>query len=254
VNVCWAECLGGCSEKISREHPISRSLFLGNEVTVHGFPWCKTVPVKIGLQSFTTKILCTKHNSDLSDLDDIGADAFKDLREMTRLSNVRSKPKHQIWTVKRYRIDGPGLERWFLKTSINLAFGGPYRIGKDSAVVGQPSRRLVEIAFGLTQFQGGAGLYTVVNVGGQIQSDDTVRFAPLIQHTTHVAAGLFSFRGVRHLLFLEPEGLTRIPTGIGLPGEDWGASQLNFHNEEMRELIGKRLSQVVHFNWHGRSN
>src|SRR5690348_7609366 len=33
---CWAACLGGCSNKISREHTITRSMFLDNEITVRG--------------------------------------------------------------------------------------------------------------------------------------------------------------------------------------------------------------------------
>lgn len=249
MSVCWAACLGGCSDKISREHVVSRALFLGNEVTVQGFAWCKSKPKKIGLPSLTAKILCQKHNSDLSHVDSIGAEAFGVLREMMRLSNVRLKLKPRIWNVRRYCIDGPGLERWFLKTLVNLAFRGEHRIGKDSAAAGQPSRRVVEIAFGLRQFQGRAGLYSVVGVGQQLQSDDTVKFAPLTQQTAYVAGGLFSFRGFRYLLFLEPEGLTQLPSGIGLPGENWGGWQLNFHNEEMRETAGKYLSQVVLVNW-----
>lgn len=249
MGVCWAECLGDCSDKISREHIVSRGLFLGDEITAQGFSWCKDKPKKIGLPSLTAKILCQKHNSGLSDVDRVGAEAFEVLRETTRLSNVRATLKPRVWNVERYYVDGPQLERWFLKTLVNLAVRGEYRIGTDSRAAGEPSSRLVEISFGLSGFQGRAGLYSVVHVGQRIQSDDTVKFAPLLMDNASVSGGLFSFRGFRFLLFLEPEGLVRLPSGVGLEGEDWAISQLNFHNHEMRGTVGKYLSHVVFVKW-----
>jgi hypothetical protein len=247
---CWAMCLGNCSGKFSREHVVTGALFLGNEITVQGFRWCKSEPKTIGLSSLTAKILCRRHNSDLSPLDRAAAHAFGSLRQATRLSNVRSKLRQRIWNVKRFPIDGRVLERWFLKTLVNLAFEGEYAIGRDSVVAGQPSKDLVEIAFGLNQFDGRAGLYTVVHVGQRIEAKDTVQFAPLIKKPKgHVAGGLFSFRGFRFLLFLEPEGIKQLPSGVGFPGEDWGISQLNFHNEQMRAKVGKYLSHVTEIKW-----
>lgn len=45
---CWAAALGDCSDKISREHIISRALF-SQEVFVQGLAWCKSEPKKIGM-------------------------------------------------------------------------------------------------------------------------------------------------------------------------------------------------------------
>ena len=68
THVCWARGLGGCSDKISREHYVSAALFDDAKITVHGFAWCKEAPVTIGIGSATAKILCSKHNSDLLSL------------------------------------------------------------------------------------------------------------------------------------------------------------------------------------------
>lgn len=191
---CWAACLGNCDGKISREHVVSRALFLGNQISVQGFAWCKDDAKVIGLSSLTARILCEQHNSCLSEVDSSGADAFKAMREMMRLSNVRSQMKPRIWRIRRYDVDGPKLERWFLKTLINLAFEGQYHIGMDSTEVGRPSSRLVKLCFGLTKFQKPAGLYNVVHVGQQIQSNDTVGFAPFLgsQHLYYGWIILFS--------------------------------------------------------------
>lgn len=234
---------------MTREHLVSKALFIGDEVEASGFPWCKTEPVKIGLPNLTAKILCNEHNNSLSEVDAAGAGAFDSIRECTRLSNIRSKLKPGFRVV-RYHIDGPLLERWFLKTLVNLTFGRQHSIGKDSLEPGQPSKRLVEVAFGIAKFQAQVGLSSVVHAGEQIASQDTVRFAPLIKDGSYIAGGLFAFRGFRYFLSLDPPGMTQLPNGVGFPGEDWSGSQLNFHNRQMRELDAKQhLSQVIETHW-----
>ena len=144
MSACWAACLDGCSQKISREHIVSQALFISEQVLVQGFAWCRE-PKMIGLSGLTAKILCAKHNNDLSELDSASAKAFGAMREMMRLSNVRAKLQPRNWTVQRYQVDGPRLERWFLKTLINLCFEKENYIGSESIEVGQPSKSLVEI-------------------------------------------------------------------------------------------------------------
>jgi hypothetical protein len=248
VDNCWAACLGDCAGKISREHTVSKSLYISDTVTVEGFPWCKDKPKEIGLGSLTAKILCEAHNRRLSDVDKAGAAAFDAFRQSTRLMNVRSKTRNQRWTIKRFIIDGPRSERWFLKTLINLCFGQNLRIGADSKHLGWPSCDLVEIAFGLRAFNAKAGLYSIVQVGQKIRSDDTVRFAPLIMEQSYVAAGLFSFRGFKFLLCLGPNGPPPL-AGAKFDDVDLGQSTFNFHNEQGRAAIGKHLSHVVHTRW-----
>ena len=119
---CWASSYSDCDGKLSREHLISKSLFLTNEINVKGYPWCKDEEITIGLSNLTSKILCQKHNKLLSNIDEAGATAFRIFREVRNLSNVRSKIRPRRWNIKRHRIDGYNLERWFLKTLINLSY------------------------------------------------------------------------------------------------------------------------------------
>jgi len=246
---CWASCLGGCDGKISREHLVSQSLFISNTVNVRGFSWCENETREIGISSLTAKILCEKHNSALSPVDTGGADAFDIFRERQRISNVRQNLKPRLGNVVRYQIDGPLLERWFLKTLINISFDRDLPIGRESREVGKPTCDLVEIAYGHRPFPGRAGLYFVVHAGQVIDSDDRVQFAPLIKNQEYIEAGLFMFRGFRFLLFLTPEGPPVPLTGIGLNDEDWGESQVNYHMTTFREEHGKYLSQVIEILW-----
>jgi len=231
---CWANCLGGCSNRISREHIVSQNLFIGDLVEVSGFPWCKTEAKKIGLSSLTAKILCTKHNSDLSELDAEAGKAFSHFREMRRLANVREKMRPRQWNIARYGVRGYLMERWFLKTLIDISFGKEYPIGRHSLNSGYPSDDLVKISFGLEPFQGLSGLYSIVYVGQKIHSKDTIAFSPLIKDEKYIAGGLFSFRGFMFLLFLGAEGPPSRLTGVKLGEEDLSLAQLNYHNKKIR--------------------
>lgn len=247
MRTCWAECLGNCSDKISREHVVSQSLFPEADViNVSGFSWCKE-PKKIGLANLTAKILCKKHNSELSEIDSIGGSAFGIFREVQRLTEVRTKLKHIRWKIQRFSIDGFGLERWFLKTLINLATTQDYKIGKDSTEVRQPSRRLVEIAFGLSQFEGKSGLFSVIDMSSEIQSTEILRCGPLVYDETYVAGGLFYFYGYRYVLFLDPEGPR--PESVNYAGQNWDLRRLHRHAVGLKMGIGKHISHIVEVNW-----
>ena len=231
---CWAVTLGDCSKKMSREHTVSRSLFVSDEIMVQGFPWCSTEPKKIGLSSLVAKILCEKHNNGLSELDTAALDSFNVFRECIRLNNVRGKLKRPpMWNVKRLTIDGPRLERWFLKTLINLSFGGAWTIGRGTHPVGTVAQELVEVAFGIRQFQDGAGLYVSARTGENIDSFDRVGMTPL-SYGHHLCAGRFNFRGFTFFLNLIPHKF-----------EADGEANLLYRDVTHKWNVQGRLSHVI---------
>jgi hypothetical protein len=245
--VCWADCLGNCGSKQSREHLVSENLWLGNTVSVQGFSWCADTPKDIGIASLTKKILCREHNSELSPVDTSAGQSFDTLREATRLKNVREAMKPIRWTVRKYVLDAVMLERWFLKTLINIGFDGRYPIGSDSAVAGRPSERLVRIGYGLESFQGKAGMYAISRVGMQFTLEDRVSFSPIMARASqgeYVVAGLFLFRGFQFLLYLEPEGPQDM-TGLSFKGEDLTRTSLMFQTLTANIRVGKYLSHVI---------
>lgn len=246
---CWASILGNCSEDMSREHLISKSLFKDTVVTVEGLAWCVNEPKEIGLGSLTSKVLCVKHNNALSVVDAAAAHAFDVFREMRRLGNVRRKLKPKRWRVVRPEIEGHLLERWFLKTMITLTYSGSYSSGLPNQHIGEPTKESVEIAFGHQKFQGKAGLYLAGSEGQSLYSSDNVGFAPLLQHEKHVKGGLFWFRGFRFFLSLFREPPPETLRGVGALSEDWANSRLIYHAEAINHKVGKHLSTVVAFNW-----
>ena len=203
MDKCWANGLGDCSDKLSREHLITESMFLGDSIKILGLPWCKNKAVEIGSGSATAKILCKKHNSDLSAIDETGKLAFDMCRSSANLAGVRRKLKPLRWTIKHFITDGPRLERWCLKTLINLCCNGPFAIGFDSKVQGKPSDRLVRTAFGFERFSKRAGLYVVSQVGTTSLMQEMVVVMPLISDADTVQAGMFSFYGIMLMIYLE---------------------------------------------------
>ncbi len=247
---CWARSLGGCSSKLSAEHLITESFFAGKTLTVYGYPWCREKPNVIGKGSLTANILCSSHNSQLSEVDTGGTAAFKILREIRRVENVRAAGKRRRWRLLKHTVDGPLLERWFLKTVINMkvAHGTHLKWGGAGTPSEEPPRSLVEIVFGVAELRPPMGLWWIAAVGDAIQPSESVSHAPLIKDNSFVFGGLFEFRGFRFLLSLMPR---RPPTKLGslLPGHDWAAGKVDYHLERIRIKLGKHVSQVLDFKW-----
>ena len=132
-----------------------------------GLHWCKDGPKPIGNAALTGKILCQKHNSELSELDYGVKRSFDTLSEAWRLYDVRRKIINRRWTQKTFTVDGALLERWFLKTLINLSHGGQWIVGEGTHAAGMPNEELVEIAFGRAAFREKAGLYIAAYDGVQ---------------------------------------------------------------------------------------
>jgi hypothetical protein len=217
-------------------------LFNEDAITVQGLPWCLEAPKTIGMSSFVRNILCRAHNSQLSNLDTAALGAFNAFRESVRLNEAREGLRAEYLTIKRFVINGPLLERWFLKTLINVSFGGKWIIGNGTHAKGVPSDDLVQTVFGLRDFQSGAGLYIASHAGEQIDSMDRVNIIPKTDGNTLAAAG-FNFRGYRFFLNL-------LPQKFDMDGQShlfYRDSQMKFqiHNSKGRLL----LSHEIKFKW-----
>lgn len=247
---CWATTIGECGGKTSREHVVSKSLFVSPEVTVQGLHWCKDEPKTVGIESLTAKILCQDHNSQLSPLDSAAGAAFHVLRQQTKLANDRAKlPPKSLVKVERFSIDARLLERWFLKTLLNLTHGSKFLIGISGTEYGVPPDDLVRVCYGLQPFPGNAGMYVAANVGMTLSMFETVAFSPLIKDDQWVLGGFFEFRGVRFFLALMPEGLEYPLRSIPRIDPNWANAQLLRPFEKITAKHGKYISHIVEFLW-----
>jgi hypothetical protein len=203
MSKCWAECLGDCAGKMSREHTISEGVHFSDQIIVQGLSWCPDKPVSIGLSSLTRKILCKHHNEGLSFADGAAVSAIRSFEDAIKLHTFRSSRKPASWSRTNFTIDGHGLESWFLKTLINITYESDKLIGKTALPPGIPPKELVEIAFGRRQFAPPAGLYTIPSVGENAVLDGRIHVTIVSQEPPTTSGALFIFGGLRYFLYLD---------------------------------------------------
>jgi len=130
----------------------------------------------IGIASATSKILCTKHNSDLSSLDS----EAKKLSEA--LDNFHSAESGSA----EVELDGTLFERWLMKVSMGYLAAGHTPLGRR-----YPSNpNVVAALFGIIPMAPPIGMYSMVGVD---------------RHTSRVKEVLF-----RELVATDPHGLNRV--------------------------------------------
>jgi hypothetical protein len=255
---CWAECLGDCSGVISKEHLVSEGLFSGRAVSVRGFHWCKGSTRELPIRKLTANILCVGHNNGSSNLDKAAQEAFQTLKDIRELRSVREALKAKIWTVVDYTIDGLALERWFLKTLINVAYTNwEHELFAVNEGDGAVPEELVEIVFGRRRFDRTAGLYYVGGIGDPVDdSIDRVAIEGILRveaasgpSSASVIGGAFLFLGHRFLLWLDANGPPSSLRGVGVGDDNWSRAGSLHHLKALKLKQGKYLSQRVRFRW-----
>jgi hypothetical protein len=246
---CWAANIGGCSGGMSKEHIISKALFTSPMITVEGFPWCKGASRTVSLASLTAKNLCRSHNSGLSPLDQEASTLFGAIRNWCERENNPQNASPLIRLSRRpTMVRAKLLERWFLKSLINLSLSRDYIIGIDGAEKGEVPASITAVCFGEKDFEDGAGMYVAGRLGMLIASDDTVRFSPLLREN-RVLGGLFEFRGFRFCLSLVPERLHTMPPLDGA-GSEWDNASLSRPIEKIQIQIGGNITvPIIQFKW-----
>ena len=245
---CWARCLGDCDDKISREHLITGGLWKGPTVRVVGLPWCKEEPQEIGLGGFTSKILCRRHNSSLSELDAAAVDAFETIQKALVADRKRRKLRRRRWKLARFEIDGPKLERWFLKTTINLAHFRSSGTKWSHAPDEDPPSEFVRMTFGLEPIAKPMGLYGSGTRGEELDFSNRVEFSTLLDPNRALRGALFTFRGLRFGLWLS---MDPIPESLQLQshGATWSAAGLHYHLARIQWKVGRWISHYIHIMW-----
>jgi hypothetical protein len=165
-------------------------------------PWEKPgVEVKYGVNSLTSHILCDRHNSALSPLDQLAANAFRALRASADELNTISISRRKKWLL----VSGEAVELWGYK-----ALCGLYH----SSVAAQSKKSLIntysldvsrfEKAVRLRQVDSGCGLYVTPNTGER----KPCSFAPLSVIESRRVIGIrMGFAALEFDIILDPNGV-----------------------------------------------
>ena len=225
---CWANTLGNCSNKRSLEHLISQNLFDSRTIKIQGFDWCKEEK-EIGLANAGRKILCTKHNSELSHLDSEAGKFMDALMHATEISQKRKKLKPKKWSIHRATVDGYLIERWFIKTFINISLN-------DIDKCAIPLNEMVNVVYGNKTLSKNTGLYVSAAVGDDVKIERSFSFKPLWKHKVLVA-GIFEFSGYEFVIaFADVRPF-------------FSNRSFNYHNKAFQIKIGRHVSHRLSFKW-----
>ena len=246
---CWASRLNDCCDNTSREHLISASLFpKSNTIFVQGFHWCQNEVKEIGLASLTSKILCKHHNNNLSELDTAAGHAFNNFEYIAKLMTEASENKERF-KVKETHVNALLLERWLLKTLINVCYEQKQLIGNGNEL-GIPDDTLVKICFGKSKFTGGAGMYIAANVGDQIGFGSHITINTLVEESENrVVAGMYKFAGLLIFLWLMPEELPNNFNWIKHQSLEWLNVRPSRPFKKLKFKIPSGSSHTLHFHW-----
>lgn len=244
---CWAAKLGGCCDTISREHLVSACLYDQDAIAVRGLSWCKDKECTIGLSSLTSKMLCRKHNYDLHSVDEEGAKAFKTLSKLKKQLLVRQKMQPRRWKKTAYKVNGLMLERWFLKTGMNLVYYDRNQLKEDDET---PTVSLLRVIYGEEKMEPHAGLYITFSSKQTFTSHNTIEFSVLSDETGWIVGYRFTFQDFRFLVSLMPKKINSVKSDEGkMVSESWSNSELIYHPRKINIKQGDHISQVVNFTW-----
>jgi hypothetical protein len=196
---CWAHCLGDCDGGMSQEHLVSECLFEG-DINVKGLPWCKDAHRTMRIETLTGRLLCRYHNHALSEVDEAAKHTLDTLAEVYDLYERRKPILARSWTIKYFETDMLLLERWCLKTLMNINLNNQPGLPIEGDL-----NELVRVAFGLERFKPPMGLYMMAVKGHTI---NLVRGAMSITTQSmngKLAGAKFDLWGLPLFLNLVPE-------------------------------------------------
>lgn len=161
---CYASGFNDCSTKITGEHYISEGVLkqFGPKVGVGGLPWIEEGQTKIlPTGVLTANILCDRHNSMLSPIDQVGIRFFRELGPGG--GRVRFGPDDPP---EFHVFRGEMVELWMLKVACGL-IASRNAADRDTGLLIEESvpTAWIHILFGLAPMPPGWGLYIRSDLG-----------------------------------------------------------------------------------------
>jgi hypothetical protein len=204
VRVCFASPLGDCDGPLSREHFFSKCvqehLRGRGEYRLYGAPWQKPGEWLSSIENTQARILCARHNNALSDIDGAALAVFAFLDEWRSKIQAGSHVGESSVT-----IAGAVLERWMLKMLVGVLVSGNAALRQERVRDYTPSRRTLDVLFGITPLSRPFGLYMTAVPGARSLERRDFRFAALFNADKPCGARCVIY-GIPFVLLLEPYG------------------------------------------------
>lgn len=236
---CYAAALGNCSRKISKEHPISRSVLdilnQNHDLQVSGFPWQSGGGyTNIYPNDLASHILCEAHNSALSPLDALMMKFFNKFIEFNE-EFARSYRKKGVCL-----FNGHDIERGFLKMLCG-SLAAKYSI--HSSKDWRPPREWLRILFDTERLPKNCGLYYINPVGSLINFKPGISLASL-SNGVEVHGLLVSYHG--HSFILATSSPPKNKAGTLLCNSTYRPKEFHFYDEN------NGVEKLIMLGWHDK--
>ena len=230
---CWARVLQECNDVQSREHYLSRAIIGSGNVTISGLPFLHGKARAIPGERLVAKILCKRHNELLSPLDAAAGHFFQVLKAFKKRGIMRAHGAKKPGGIDMYEVAATLVERWMLKTVINVMF--ERRIDPD--IAWYPPETWVRCAFALRPFPEWCGLYLLT---GESSSHNGALSAIGIRPLTKGVDGKeligaqFQIEELQFVLAMEPLG---------------DIHRTGYRIQALKDKPSLDLRQIIHFRW-----
>jgi hypothetical protein len=193
---CYLAAYRDCSEKLSREHYLSKGILRALEaengpLTLTGLPWLEAGEVaSLPPTALAARVLCERHNNCLSPLDSAALRLFHAFRQLRE-----PPPTNSALTL----LSGHDVERWLLKTLLGILAAGIVQVQQGrrlGQVLGDTSVTDLLFDSQLWAATPGLGLYFLVPEDMEVVERGQVAFHPMLDTAKkEVLGGLMIFRG-----------------------------------------------------------
>jgi len=231
---CYANRLVDCSSKLSREHWISKSLLhhlnRENKLTVSGLPWIEGEGQVFPPDAFGSNILCKRHNSALSSLDDIAVRLFEAFDE----AGADGSGQRLL-----YIFSGHDLERWLLKILCGITSSRNLTLEAeaDSSI----PRYWLDVLFGDTQLPDEQGLYVCKSRGHRFEGPHGLKLQAIVGRGRLTGMGLYVC------------GYELILSMSGFPSRSFDGREVVYRPLELYTK-GRDFEKSVVFSWNGMAD
>ena len=231
---CYASKLTDCSVSLSGEHYISKKLlkYLNRDesLTVSGFPWLQAGEKRIvSPSSLTANVLCARHNSALSELDDMAVRFFNAFDE----EGVVGSGQQQL-----HLFCGHDLERWLLKILCGMVSSGNLDCSIEDRTI---PKQWLEILFGAADFSNEQGLYICVERGERLEGPHGIQIRGISRNDKLTGIGTWLC------------GYELILSMTGFPLRQFQDRRVAYRPLEFY-ATGREYEKSVILSWHGAAD
>lgn len=171
---CYMSITNNCSKKISKEHMVSEGALkeVDENINLTGLPWLKNGSKQLHTSVITSKILCKRHNSAFSTIDQEGKEFVRVIKTFSKI-NYSGRKKLAVF-------NGLDIERWLLKTFYGLLYSKNLQIDINESLQANIDAKCIDLLYGNVPHADNRGLFIRTQINHTVKSDRILAISPII--------------------------------------------------------------------------